>query len=259
MKDRNEVPHTSGGCRGLSLAAWVVVLLAVAFGTAAAARGPLTPPPLTDPGSWAAWAGGRTPLQAAFAVLGMVVMALAWYLLAVTVLTVAARLWGARRLLSLAELLTLPVVRRSLHAAIGLSLTSSALGSPAPVLIGIASASGGAGVADSATFPPPEGGSGPPPASPVMRRLPDGQAGPSVGEPAPAPTDWEVRPGDHLWSVAARTMAEAWGNAVSDEEVTPYWLEVVEANRDRLVDPGNTDLIVPGQILVLPAPPSPSR
>ncbi len=92
-----------------------------------------------------------------------------------------------------------------------------------------------------------------------MRRLPD------VTVPAPAEelssgaTDWEVRPGDHLWSVAARALASTWGTAVGDDEVTPYWRAVVDANRDRLVDPANTDLIVPGQVLTLPVPPPPPR
>lgn len=267
MRLHHQTAHASRGWRGLGLVAWVAVLVAVAFGTGAAARGPLAPPTLTDPGSWGAWAGARTPVEAAFAVLGMVVMVLAWYLLVVTVLTVVARLWGARRLMSVAELLTLPMVRRSMHAAIGLSLTGSAItgaGSAgalpgAPMEIALLSGSGGRSVADSATFPPPEERSAPSPATPVMRRLPNVPAPAPAEELSAGAAEWEVRPGDHLWSVAARTLASTWGTAVSDGEVTPYWRAVVDANRDRLVDPANTDLIVPGQVLTLPTPPSPSR
>jgi nucleoid-associated protein YgaU len=31
-----------------------------------------------------------------------------------------------------------------------------------------------------------------------------------------------------------------------------YWRRLIDANRDRLVDPGNPDLLLPGQELVLP-------
>ena len=68
---------------------------------------------------------------------------------------------------------------------------------------------------------------------------------------------WLVSPGDRLWSIAARTLAEAWGRTPAEHQVAPYWSDLVAANRDRLVRPGDADLIVPGQELVLPAPPPP--
>ena len=68
---------------------------------------------------------------------------------------------------------------------------------------------------------------------------------------------WIVEAGDHLWSIAERTLASAWARAVSDDEVAPYWRHVVEHNRARLADPSNPDLIFPGQTFLLPAPPSP--
>jgi hypothetical protein len=37
-----------------------------------------------------------------------------------------------------------------------------------------------------------------------------------------------------------------------DRAVARYWRSLVEANRAELVDPGNHDLLVPGQQLVLP-------
>ena len=37
-----------------------------------------------------------------------------------------------------------------------------------------------------------------------------------------------------------------------DAEITRYWRTLVEANRDRLVVPGNPDLVLPGQELALP-------
>jgi nucleoid-associated protein YgaU len=34
--------------------------------------------------------------------------------------------------------------------------------------------------------------------------------------------------------------------------VAPYWRAVIDANRDRLAVPGDPDLILPGQVIVLP-------
>ncbi len=67
---------------------------------------------------------------------------------------------------------------------------------------------------------------------------------------------WIVRPGDHFWSIAEETLADAWGRtALSDAEIATYWRELVDANRDRLVEPGNPDLIWPDQEFVLPPVP----
>ena len=39
---------------------------------------------------------------------------------------------------------------------------------------------------------------------------------------------------------------------MTDETIAAYWRVVIEANLDRLVEPGNPDLIMPGQEIVLP-------
>ena len=77
------------------------------------------------------------------------------------------------------------------------------------------------------------------------------------GEAGAEATEWTAGPGDHLWHVAETTLAGAWGRAPSDAEVAPYWQQVVDANRDGLPDPGNPDLILPGQVLRVPPPPPP--
>lgn len=256
--------------------AWVSVLVVVALGGAALGPGTLALPALGDPASWAAWASGRAPLEAAFAVLAVVVVMMAWYLLVVTSLAVIARLWGARRLLSVVEVLTLPVVRHSLHAALGITVvgTTVAGGAAAVVadrpepMVAIAAvpdaASGGA-APETETDPAAvqEGDEADPP---VMRLLPE-QDPPDLDTPSAAPTsptsqatggEWEVRPGDHLWSVAVRVVAEA-GAAEGDAEVARYWLRLIEANAERLADPANPDLIFPGQVFALPVVSSPGE
>jgi hypothetical protein len=70
---------------------------------------------------------------------------------------------------------------------------------------------------------------------------------------ATAPRSWTVEAGDSFWSIAAETVAPA-GDAPDDRRVIGYWRLLVEANHGRLLDPGNPDLLVPGQELVLPDP-----
>jgi nucleoid-associated protein YgaU len=70
--------------------------------------------------------------------------------------------------------------------------------------------------------------------------------------PAPEPSDvWTVALGDHLWSIAAEAVHDA-GAPDDERAVLDYWTALIDANRDRLADPENPDLLFPGQVLVLP-------
>ncbi len=42
------------------------------------------------------------------------------------------------------------------------------------------------------------------------------------------------------------------GRKPTDAEVAPYWQEVIDTNQDRYVQPGNPNLILPGQVIDLP-------
>lgn len=61
-----------------------------------------------------------------------------------------------------------------------------------------------------------------------------------------------VRPGDHLWALAERRMNEVLGRPASDPEIAPYWVKVVDANRESIRS-GDPNLIFPGEVIVLPA------
>lgn len=115
---------------------------------------------------------------------------------------------------------------------------------------------------------PPAGSGAPPETAPapapdagptaVMRSLDDGAA-PLSSPPPPVATGrspeedgWTVELGDHLWAIAAEVVGER-GGAPDDGDVARYWEQLIAANRDRLVDPSNPDLLFPGQELVLPA------
>ena len=86
-------------------------------------------------------------------------------------------------------------------------------------------------------------------APPKARTTPTAAPEPS---PVPEPATWTLRRGEHLWSVAEHVAAQALGRAPSEDEVAPYWVVLVDANRDRLVDPANPDLVHAGQDVVLP-------
>lgn len=67
---------------------------------------------------------------------------------------------------------------------------------------------------------------------------------------------WTVVPGDHLWSIATETLQDTWSRSeLTDAEIAGYWRDVIDANQDRLIEPGNPDLILPGQKLLLPVAP----
>lgn len=79
---------------------------------------------------------------------------------------------------------------------------------------------------------------------------------------APEQTDRRfhvVRPGEHFWSIARDAVAADLGRAPTEAEVTPRWLAIIEANRSRLADPTNPDLLFPGQELDIAARPSVNR
>jgi hypothetical protein len=59
--------------------------------------------------------------------------------------------------------------------------------------------------------------------------------------------------GESFWSVAQTTLADHHGRAPSPAEVTSYWSHLVQLNQERLPDPGNPDLVLPGFVLTLPA------
>lgn len=88
-----------------------------------------------------------------------------------------------------------------------------------------------------------------------MRRVRIELASFTTGPALPAePEVWVVEPGDHLWSIAAETLSEHLGDIPSERRVARYWQRLIDANRDRFVIPGEPDVILPGQHLVLPPP-----
>jgi LysM domain len=100
--------------------------------------------------------------------------------------------------------------------------------------------------------PPPDARAGPVamPEPPVLEHSQQAEHPPAV-EPATI----TVAPGDSFWSLAEGVVAHALDRDPTEAEVVPAWSALIAANRDRLVDPANPDLLLPGQVLRLPSRP----
>jgi nucleoid-associated protein YgaU len=208
------------------------------------------------------------------AVLRLVVLALDAYLLGATVVAVVFRVVHAERAVTVADLLTVPAVLRVVQAGLGIGFVGASVAAGASGSAGVAAQPTHADVALISVDDEP----------PTVRELPAHAASttstttrsttsttvlpattttmlepaPSLVEatPEPAAPTWLVQPGDHFWSIAERTLTTSWGRAPTDDEIVPYWHELIERNRDALADRDNANLIFPGQTFVLPAVPA---
>ncbi len=74
----------------------------------------------------------------------------------------------------------------------------------------------------------------------------------SAPPPETARTSYVVQVGDHLWSIAEHVVSSAGATEPDEATVAAFWRVLIDLNRDRLVEPDDPDLILPGQELVLP-------
>ena len=145
-------------------------------------------------GAWAAWLRVTAPQDAVAASLRWVAAAGAAWLLASTLLYLAARLTHLPTL----DWLTPRAIRRLVDAALALSITAAVL-------------SGGVAGAQ-------------PPPVPIPYPLPAPGAPPPTAPP-PASNGWTVRAGDNLWSIAAR---------VDHAHTARYWASLVALDTPHL-------------------------
>jgi hypothetical protein len=268
----------------LRLAGWVAGLL-VAGRVALSLGGGGLSVPLTSPGDLRDWASDTGPDIMAVAILRLGLLAGIGYLLVATVLTTAAEIVHLRPLTALAERVTPGLVQRIAQGGggIGLILGTAAgllpvpdpeptrpqttIAAPGPGVATMTRAADPAGAGPQATMTPtaetgsatatmtradaPPPGTGPPPpaATPPMPATPPVPAPAPAPAPGSGPATWVVEPGDSFWSIAEDVVGSG------DERVAGrYWRALIDANRSRLVDPGNPDLLIAGQELVVPPP-----
>jgi hypothetical protein len=214
--------------------------------------------PLHDLGRWLR----HTPSEdVLLATVRLGALAAAWWLLGSTLLYVGARVARLRRTAHALGWATLPAVRRWADRAAAVSVVAvSALGAarpagadpspttpvPTPVVIDVDHRDH----RPFADFPPAT--TAPSPRTvPVVPVVPFPPAVPLPPRPEATHT---VAPGEHLWAIAAATVAARTGRAVdvlSPADIAPFWIRLVERNRSR-VRSGNPSLVYAGEILELP-------
>lgn len=220
-------------------------------------------------GELTSWLGTTSAADALAAVLRLVALGGAGWLLASIVLAVLARLSRVPAAIRACDVVTLPVVRRLAGrvVAAGLSATS-VLGTAAP---GLAAPPAAVTAAVAAPDPHPDPREGNRTGGwAAMPPMPAWPAAPTRTQaPAPSPIDDSdgsaqaaaaerhvVVAGDNLWDLAATRLAihrNLTPGALSDREVHAYWVMVLAANREGLRS-GDPDLIHQGETVVLPPP-----
>jgi LysM domain len=230
--------------------------------------------PVTSAEDLAAWLDRAPPELMALAIVRLGALATGWYLAVCTLALALTSPFGRTRLVAAAARATPAIVRRVVTGSGSLGLAAGtllgALPSATVATTTLAPTPAAASLLEPAKDPGPATATmtrGPhdTPAA-VMTRLPPedaSRAAPAVpAAPAPArgpgpsgvPTvSWTVEAGDSFWSIAAEIVAPT-GPKPSDRELIGYWRRLIEANGSRLLDPGNPDLLVPGQELVIPDP-----
>ena len=209
-------------------------------------RGALASPALTTPGAWPEWMAEQGPEAVVVSVLRLVALGGCWYLLAVTVIGIGARLIGSHPLVRATDALTVPAVRDLVGWAVGISIVAATAVRASPAVAV----------------------NGPPPTI-IMTRLPDATSVTDVIARAPAPAlaeplttpptpprTWVVRPGESFWSIASNVTEREHGRSPSEREITAYWRALIDANRGTLADPDNVDLIFAGQVFRVPPVPA---
>lgn len=243
------------------LAGWAFVLVLAIRLLGAIGTGSLAAPRLTDlPAVWH-WATATPPADLLMTMLRLAGVAMGWYLLTLMALGVLARATRFEIAATRLNRWTPRPFHKLLDNAMGFGLLAAlTLASLTPIRT---------------TASPREFALGPDPMVLVLQ--PDAAAQPAVAgldafamsdvpmvmrraePPSTAPNnvsmaqEWVVAPGDNLWSIAESTLADHFGSEVSIAQITPYWTDLTTANRSRLSDPSNPDLLLVGQTLLVPS------
>lgn len=264
-----------------STAAGLLVVVAVLVGS-----GDVAPAPPLQPDAWSGWASQHAATSITLGLVRLVAIAGVGYLLVLTAAVAAlgrsipvaarvGRLPMARTVLTVLGagaplLLAVPAVGATdgdgaeSGGGARLSCVEGCPGAPSSTS---STGTASAGEAPATATAPPgvaEAPAPPSPPAPVRPGVPppadepsgvttSDAAGVAADEVAPAaPRTWTIEAGEHLWHIARETQRDA-GAPDDDVAVLRYLERLVDENRDVLVDPSNPDLVLPGQVVVLPA------
>lgn len=191
-----------------------------------------------DPARWLATAPATQAVGAIARLIGLGIVA--WVTIG-SIVYLGVRLSGARA--SKLDWLSIGPIRRAVDTLMAGALVVTTM------------APGAALAADPTSISQPTAES----IDPGYIPIPAGSVADDAPEPPPAPveaapvseTSVVVAPGDHLWKLSERHLENLLGRTPTDAEVAPYWVEVIEANRDSIRS-GDPDLIYPGEVIVLP-------
>lgn len=202
----------------------------------------------SDPMGWAAGA----ELEAVLAAGGrLVALGICAWLILSTLAYVVARLLGADR--QRVDWLAIGPIRGAVEGVLAAAMmvntvTPALADSPDPSPVVPVETPATLTLVDPAYVPVPAGPGG----NHAADEATEEPSEPSADEIDHAqPAEVVVAPGDHLWKLAADRVGAALGRAPTEADVAPYWVRVVEANRDRIRS-GDPDLIFPGEVIVLP-------
>ena len=203
---------------------------------------------------WGTWVR-ITPAEDAIAAFAwLAAAACAIWLTGSTLVYTVARASRVPALIRSVEWMTLPPIRRVTERVLGAVLVAATMTAtpvraepPPPFLAAVDH--------DEPLLPPGLTG----PVSPVPERNADpaGSTGvPDPGKPPAAGVEAaaevvQVRSGDNLWVISRRHLTGALGRVPGNDEIAPYWREVIARNRPHLLS-GNPDLIYPGEVIRLP-------
>ncbi len=200
------------------------------------------------------WARTADPVDAVAAVIRLVALVAATWLLVTTLLYVVARAADIPRALRTLERVTPPGARRVVDRALVMMAVGVFVAPAGATVVTVRDGRSGS----SATAPSTTTTSrAPTPTTPTSAQpgaVPVAVVPRTAATPAAA-TTVVVRPGDNLWALAADHLAATTGRArptLDNTEIARYWAAVCDANRAR-VRSGNVNLIYPGDVILLPA------
>ena len=254
----------------------MVLSLGVAAALWRLGRGALATPPIESWAQFREWLGERSTAAAAIAALRAAGMVVALYVSTISLLSVIAEITSFAALGHIVRSLVPRSLRPLVGVALGAGVATAAASLAVPrttapthiatlvvdapsdataTMYFVSEPAPASTTAPTATPPVATGNVNDVPPELIVDTTPPPLPAPVAVPPAPsvvAPRTWTIERGDHLWAVAHETLADSWHRSPTDAEVVPYWRELIERNRHRLVDPTNADYVLAGQVFELP-------